>query len=372
VTRAWLVVLALAACKGKGKGKGDDDCKVVLGDPPHASAEIAKRYPGDGVKVAEVIERCIAPDGDDCERIAAIAKAIPSMMVKTPPHGSGSEYVAACRGMPPEMQRCMLPSYVLAHHAECQDVLTKIRQTAIESIDIRPGAASDRAPNACDAATISIYVSRDGLWLGTGSGTDGRCYAKRRGANLDTDWLERQLVRYQNRDCKPAVEVAPGRDVLYQDVIAVMDVSVKVGLTGVGLTDPGSLLVKLADADPDGARGECKAQVAIAPGKDLQAPPAPLPTSDNPLGDAPVVILTKTDVTLRIDKRDELIGSVAELAKGSGQLADLARELPPKRASNAMVILQADRDTPAGLISRVVMTLKLVGYDSVLFAVKNK
>jgi biopolymer transport protein ExbD len=47
-------------------------------------------------------------------------------------------------------------------------------------------------------------------------------------------------------------------------------------------------------------------------------------------------------------------------------------KLPPKRASNALVILQADQDTPAALINRVVTTLKLAGYDNVMFAVKKK
>jgi len=368
--RAWLILLALAACKGKAKS--DDDCKIVLGDPAHAPAEIAKRYPGDSVKIAEVIERCIAPDGDDCERVAAIAKAIPSMMASPPAHGSGSDYVTVCHGMPPEMRRCMLPSYVLAHQTECGDLLRTMRETAIQKLDLKPRGASDRPPNACDAATISIYIARDGLWLGTGDGPDGRCFAKRRDSQLDTDWLERQLTHYQNRDCKPAVEVAAQSDVAYQDVIAVMDHSVKVGLTEVALSDPGTLVVKLADADPKGARTDCKPEVATA--KDVAPAPAmpALPAKDNALADAPVVIITKTDVTLRIAKKDESIGSVAELAKGSGKVADLTRQLPAKTASNAIVILQADQATPAAVINRIVTTLKLSCYDNVLFAVKNK
>lgn len=133
--RAWLLA-ALVACGGSAEQKpADEDCVLIERDPATAPAALSKKYPGQAVKVAETIERCIAPDGDSCQRLAKIVKAIPSMMpgAETP---ENTEEI--CRGMPVEMQRCMLPSYILAHQPECAKVMDTIRNTAIDKIDITP------------------------------------------------------------------------------------------------------------------------------------------------------------------------------------------------------------------------------------------
>jgi hypothetical protein len=69
------VVLVVAACS---KGK-PDDCAVVRDTPAQAMAELSKRYPNNPVKVAQTIETCVAPSGDECERIAKIVMAIPAL-----------------------------------------------------------------------------------------------------------------------------------------------------------------------------------------------------------------------------------------------------------------------------------------------------
>ncbi|HTR53924.1 MAG TPA: biopolymer transporter ExbD [Kofleriaceae bacterium] len=357
---AWLVALAPAACREAATA--NDDCSIVLGDPAHAPAEIAKRYPGQPVKIAEVIERCVAPFGDDCQRLAAIWDAIPTMMT-TPPLGADRDRVALCLGMPLEMRHCMLPSYVLAHEAECSDVRTKIAHTPIDRIDIQPRSGEPE----CDGGTIAVYVKTDGVWLGTGTAPHGRCYAARHGGALDLDWLERQLHHYDAHPCRPDVEVAADRDVPYRDVIAVMDRAIKVGLSNVALSTPGELVVALESADADGAPSACTGDSV----KHASAPSVAPRGAADPLVTAPVVIITRTELTLRVADHDTSIGPVSELVHVTGKLDALARALP-SRAAGGMIILQADQDTPAGLITHVVSTVKDEGYDNVLFAVKNK
>ena len=370
--RSLAPLFVLAACQhGKPSApQPSDDCKIVHDDPTHAMGLLSQRYPHDAVKVAQVIEGCVAPAGaDECERIAALVKAIPEMApVLAPKEPSTTDPLAVCRGMPPEMRRCMLASYSLAHDVECAKVRQDLAGTALAQLDIRPkGPAS--GPGACAATEIAIYVTKDGLWIGNGQGIRGRCFSPAKDGILDFTWLERQLHHYDAMDCKPAVDLAADKDVSYQDVIHVMDVSVKLGLTNVGLTDAKSLPVLLGGV-PDGTPADCNngsvhvAAAATPPSPSLPSPP---PSAQDNLKQAPVVIITKTE----IDVAGKLVVKLDELGTDAGNIAELTAALP-KPAPAAMAILQADQDTPMNVMNRVVQTVKAAGYSNLLFAVKNK
>jgi hypothetical protein len=82
--------------------------------PADAVAVLGEKYPGDPVKVATIIESCVATTGPLCERVAALVQAIPSMMSAAAPSG---DVATVCAGMPAAMQWCLLPSYALAQEA---------------------------------------------------------------------------------------------------------------------------------------------------------------------------------------------------------------------------------------------------------------
>src|SRR4051812_47086456 len=124
--KAWLlIVAAVAGCKSGSKAapSGDADCELVRKTPQSAMVELSKKYPNNPVKVAQTIENCVAPTGDECERVAAIVKAIPTMAPGVAMPDGSAGFAATCRQSPPEWRHCYLPSYVLAHDVEC----TKLR-----------------------------------------------------------------------------------------------------------------------------------------------------------------------------------------------------------------------------------------------------
>jgi biopolymer transport protein ExbD len=94
--------------------------------------------------------------------------------------------------------------------------------------------------------------------------------------------------------------------------------------------------------------------------------PAPGGAAD--MKSAPVVVVTKSEITVAGEKTDEL----KDAATGTGELKGLALKLAKPASADAPVIIQADQDTPATVINRIVLTIKTAGYDNVLFAVKNK
>ena len=132
-----------------------------------------------------------------------------------------------------------------------------------------------------------------------------------------------------------------------------------------------------------------------------------LPNADShdTLQQAPVIIVTKTDITyqgqlvattesvlkdesptFKIDALFERLDAAAKKIKedvGMGKLPkDLAkacedakqniRPQPGKICPDGLAILQADETTDARLINRIVNTAKAAGFDNLLFAVKNK
>jgi hypothetical protein len=117
----------------------DPDCDVVQREPRNAAARLGQKYRNAPVKVAEIIERCVAPAGAPCDRLARIVAAIPNLMPAGSPAVTAPTRVAElCAGLPPEMQRCMLPSYALAHGDECAKVREAMLSGATRPIEIEP------------------------------------------------------------------------------------------------------------------------------------------------------------------------------------------------------------------------------------------
>ena len=379
--RLALVVVALVACKKTPAGSGaNSDCDVIKKDPANAMVELSKKYPNNALKVAQTIEDCVAPTGDECDRVAAIVKAIPSMAPGLGAPREGSDFAATCRGAPPEMRKCYLPSYVMEHSAECKKIIDDMRVSIDKPIDVAP---------ACDGGTVVMYVSSEGTWIATGKDPASRCFAARKDNKIDNAWIESELGQYKTKDCRPSVELGAAGDVKYQDVITAMDVAVKVGLTDVGLSPPEELPVPFKDSKAPKGPQHCPATTiassdaagsgagsgSTAAAGHHQAGTRTVPPATGPaLKDAEIVIVTKDEIMLHTPGATgsgaESVMKVKDAMTGSGPLKDLARELPA--STDGLLIIQADQDTSAIVINRIVVTAKAGGYDNVLFAVKNK
>ena len=376
--RSWLALMILVA--GCQRRPVVDDCKIVLGDPANAVAEIGKRYPEDPVKRALVIEGCLAPDGEECDRLARIFHAIPAMMpAATGPAAARSEADdrTVCLDMPAEMRRCMRTSYVLGHQAECQRIVEGIKAAAVAPQKL------PRRSEPCNGGRIVGYLAPAGAWLATGP--DARCFAARRGGALDTAWLEGELRQFTRRACPPSVELAGAAGVRYQDLIAAMDAAIKVGLVDVGLSAPADSPVSFAAADARRAPPHCPATtLARGSAASPPAPPRPRPDPTRPLARlrdpiprspppprvnaaTPVLILTRAELIVA----GAAVATVAELMRGGGVIAPLDQALPHAPA-DPTIVLQADESSDMAVITRVVETANQAGYTNLLFAVKNK
>ncbi|HEY4243549.1 MAG TPA: hypothetical protein VGM88_27240 [Kofleriaceae bacterium] len=324
---AWLVLLV--ACS---KASPSEECRQILDDPAHAMPRLGERYVGDPVKIAEVVERCVAPSGNECERLEKIIRAIPQLSPGMPSAPGNS--LELCRAMPPAMRHCMLPSYLLAHGDECAKLRAQMAKTALPSLDIEPSGTPAPASN-CDEPTLSLDA--------TGATLTTKHERWRLDGVFDATWLEAKLRAIKQLECS-ALELKTGDGVPYQTALDAMDTAVKVGFI---------------DPELEGTID----------------PAAPLPPRANParakdgvtgLQQAPVVRIGKTDVEVA----GTPVATVAALATGNARIEPLVAALADKQRN--LVILQADAATDGHVINRVVGTLRSAGFDNVLFAVKNK
>jgi biopolymer transport protein ExbD len=364
---AMVVVVVGAAACSKGQ---PDDCVVVREKPASAMAELSSRYPNNPVKVAEIIERCVAPKGEECDRIAKIIAAIPALAPQL--EAPNADIAKTCKNAPPEFRRCLLPSYSLAHRDECHHIL--IDKILLNEVKVVPGDTPARAATGDDCGFVAIYVDKAGTWLATGRDEKARCFAPRKNGALDTEWLEAALRKAKAHECGPSsAEIAAANDVPYRDVITAMDFAVKVGFMDTGLSSPAELSVPLASASPKGAASECPPTLIEPDATDAAAAgssthPTPASGSDK-LKNAPVLVITKDVLTLNAGGTSTEIAKLAD-ARSASKLDALTKALPPTR--DGMMILQADESTPSSVINAVITTAKSAGYDNVLFAVKNR
>jgi biopolymer transport protein ExbD len=327
-----LVVLALAAaaCGHSAQGPSESDCRDVLDDPAHAVARLSTKYPQQAVKVATIVEDCVAPTGTPCERVAALAAKIPTMMSGAP---ALTDPLKTCQESPPALQRCLLPSYVLAHADECKNALHE--QSQVTSIDIKPGPPppADPGPPCADA---HVYIEQDHLAYGRDHRIDLHA---RKDDIMNFSGLESGLKRLAT-ECRGVLLVHATPTVMYQDMISVMDIAHKVGLS----------------------------EIQVDTGSDAQMPPA-LPTSmsgtDN-VAKAPVLVVTATDLTLD----GQVIAHTKDKDVTAAVHDALAAKVPG--VASPLVILQATAGTSARIVNQVVNAARSLGFNNVMFAVKQQ
>lgn len=132
-----------------------------------------------------------------------------------------------------------------------------------------------------------------------------------------------------------------------------------------------------------------------------------LPIAQSPvqLQEAPVIVVTKTEIayegqhvastdevlrddspTFKIDALYERLDAAAQKIKkevaeggipknlqdGCDKAKNNLRPEPGSICPDGLAILQADKETDARLINKIVNTAKAAGFDNLLFAVKNK
>jgi biopolymer transport protein ExbD len=295
---------------------------------------------------------------------------------------------------------------------------------------LAPTSAADGSASSSEdfPCAISMMSTTDGVWISTDAGA---CRAPRVDGAHDLAWVEAELkqLRASYATCSTAVEAyADGGT--YQDLISLMDVAVKVGFPEFGLADRSELRIALGDAHaaphctqptPPPAKppkppsppampplSPDEAEMLLAVSRSLAAEleaQRPLQPSDSraALQSAPVIIVTKTEVTLKgqlvatIDRvptqepqilqplYEALVKEAdairAKLASG-GYPRDLVqacddirrgrRPRPGHRCPDGLAILQADAASDARVITTITRTAKKAGFDNLLFAVKYK
>jgi biopolymer transport protein ExbD len=201
---------------------------------------------------------------------------------------------------------------------------------------------------------LTIQVAKDGLVVHRDKDVP---------STLDT--LEATL-RALAKECTGRADVQPSDDVSYQDIVHVMDVSVKTGFVDVTLGTPSS---PAPPAPPAPARQGPKIDMKWTLDPDGRPTLSgtveqPSPNTKESLAKAPVVIVTKTEIsvaatTIALDAPD-LEKQVADAIKATNPPAD------------SPVILQADAATSGKLIKTIIAASQEAGYDNLLFAVKNR
>ncbi|MGE0867086.1 MAG: ExbD/TolR family protein [Kofleriaceae bacterium] len=237
-----------------------------------------------------------------------------------------------------------------------------VTQTSLDERPIGPPRATrDSGVEACTAA--SVLIDREGAWIG-GPGTE--CFVPRIPNSSSFDQrLETQLRNVRN-DCT-AIEVAAIDGVRYQELIATMDLAIKVGLKDVALSDPAALTTKPPKAQRRKKAPATCAPTTAAPEKVAETPRIAAAQRDV-IRAAPSIVITRDQITLG----DEVMIALKDALSAQGLIKPLATALQAQKDPSGVVILQADKDTPVVVINRVVETAKSVGCDNLLFAVKNK
>jgi biopolymer transport protein ExbD len=269
--------------------------------------------------------------------------------------------------------------------------------TVAEAAPARRGVASG-AGERRSAVRVSAEITTNGVWLDAGPGV--RCFVARKAGAIDKAALESELRQLRGDD-RSAIAIAGVRGVTYHEVIAVMDLGVKVGLSDARFGAVDELDAKFDDsaAARKAAATRCpKPRAAPAPApppiasdpplqqltppmsddervriKELierQVPLPPLPVPAKPdYSKTPVIIATRTEITLQ----GKTVASVAGLADKHGAIQPLLIALEPiARAApdDHRVILQADESLDVIVIERVCASASAAGLSDVLFAVK--
>ncbi|MCX5742066.1 MAG: hypothetical protein NT062_06185 [Proteobacteria bacterium] len=111
------LALALVGCTGPA---AETDCSILKTDRAHAITRLSMSG----------LERCVAPMGTDCERAAALFTQMPAMIPRWSQIEKAANTKAICDRMPPTLQKCLFPSYVVGHQPECAGAPAAARAAA--------------------------------------------------------------------------------------------------------------------------------------------------------------------------------------------------------------------------------------------------
>jgi biopolymer transport protein ExbD len=260
-----------------------------------------------------------------------------------------------------------------------------------------PAGAKPALPGG--SVSVAAAITPRGVWLG--ARPSARCFVPRKAGALDAAALQTELQRLRG-DSRSSIGLAVVQGVTYQELIAVMDIAVKVGLVDVQLgtvqdfgvvfddtaaaraaapahcpalpkANPMPRASSPSDDRPPARLTRPPSATELARRKILLERPIPLPPSAKPdYANLPVVIATKTEITLQ----GQHVGDVAGIADGNGVIQPLLTALEQlARASPAVdhrqLIVQADESLDAVVIQRVCASAYAAGYSDPLFAVKQ-
>src|SRR5689334_15471414 len=205
VVVAYAALAALAGCGHKASRPSQ--CDDVVADPLHAVAKLSAKFANDPVKVATIIEDCVAPTGEVCDRVGLVMNAVPSLI------GTDGlvlpDSMSLCDTMPPELQQCLLPSYVLAHKDACAKLQASWRAA--------PAVTPSDAAVAC--AETKVYLDDDQLAYGRETKIP---LPPLKESILDFDGLATGLKRLAST-CVGPVTVVASPTMMYQDILDAMD-----------------------------------------------------------------------------------------------------------------------------------------------------
>lgn len=138
-----------------------------------------------------------------------------------------------------------------------------------------------------------------------------------------------------------------------------MDALIAVGYIDVGIGDD-TLPNTPSRPPPPRAKVDWK----VGSNGELVAKMDPSTQQRSPLADAPVIVISRTEVFVS--------GTTIGKPNDAALAAAIEKALPKRADSNGMVILQADASLAYIIIISAVGAAKRAGYHDVLFAVKNK
>lgn len=314
----------------------------------------------------------------------------------------------------------------------CVAACSKSDPPAKSSPATSPAPALAAPRSDASSCSVAIVIDAMGATIATAAGS---CRAPRIHGQLDVPWFEAELgsLRWAMPDCAvDALVVAETGP--YHELINVMDIAMKEGIGDVNVGDKSD--VKFATDSASGLH--CK-QPAPPPKKpaptretavarpsnsiastiarplprpptpeqvarvlEFRSLPMPAPTTKSDLLRAPVIVVTKTEVTFQgkvlasvdavakdanalkpladvlrasadVTSRDHAAGRLPpDLMKACEEAAHGSRPEPGAMCPLGLAILQADELTDMRVINAVLHTATSQGFDNLLFAVRNK
>jgi biopolymer transport protein ExbD len=118
---------------------------------------------------------------------------------------------------------------------------------SVARLETKPAGRAPGEPcldGDCTEPKLSVLIEPDEIWVGVSRVND---FQKIPRTTAGHDWRQLEATLHQHKasaffDRKTDIEVAaassPSRPVLYQDLIAAMDIAIKTGFVDVGVTDP--------------------------------------------------------------------------------------------------------------------------------------